>query len=232
MVYATVVGGASMSADPISLLRGAGGGAVGGNADEFRANQIAIRDAARHFIEFTLCEEGQRLWTYKPGTPGGPEKFALRRLPIRRDFYPSTQPAIAVKYQIHQPFTADPLGDASVDPYELAKEFIYYRRWTGDHFGAMRDIVKAMCLDSGEELRAAWKTCNAAKGADRERIRRQMAALPQIQLLNKSTGKLDSVPLNWRTAPDFRRNYEPLDTMREWTAAFRRQYREVANRNG
>jgi len=36
------------------------------------------------------------------------------------------------------------------------------------------------------------------------------------------------VPLTWRTAPDIRRNYDALEYMRQWTAAFRKQYEEVA----
>jgi ABC-type Fe3+ transport system substrate-binding protein len=76
MAYVTPAGGSSVTADPVSLLRGA----------PHRA--LAVR-----FIEFLLGEEGQRLWNYRVGTPGGPHRFALRRLPIRRDFYPSEDPA-------------------------------------------------------------------------------------------------------------------------------------------
>ncbi|MCS7032673.1 MAG: ABC transporter substrate-binding protein, partial [Phycisphaerae bacterium] len=148
MVYATVVGGASMSCDPISLLRGA-----------------PNRDLAVRFIEFVLSEDGQRLWAYRPGTPGGPEKFALRRLPIRRDFYPSRNPAVQASFERHRPFTSDDLGDPTVDPYELSQKFVYYRRWTGDHFSVMRDLVKAMCLDSGDELRRAWRVAAGDPGA-------------------------------------------------------------------
>lgn len=209
MVYATVVGGSSQSCDPISLLRGA-----------------ENRDVAVRFIEFVLSEEGQRLWTYKPGTPGGPEKFALRRLPIRRDFYPSTQPAVQAAYENRKSFTADPLGDPTVDPYELSKQFVYYRRWTGDHFSVLRDLVKAMALDSGEELRDAWK--QLMKSPD-DAAMKKMQALPTVSLFNKTANRMDEVPLTWRTAPDIRRNYDALDYMREWTAAFRKQYAEVAD---
>src|SRR5439155_26342034 len=80
MAYLTPEGGSSVSCDPISLLRGAGGGADTAEARQER-RQIAIR-----FIEFVLSEDGQKLWTYKPGeraSAGGPEKYALLRLPIR-----------------------------------------------------------------------------------------------------------------------------------------------------
>ena len=56
MQYVTPEGGSSVSADPISLLRGA-----------------PHRELAVRFIEFVLAPEGQRLWTYAPGTRGGPQ---------------------------------------------------------------------------------------------------------------------------------------------------------------
>ncbi|HRK30892.1 MAG TPA: extracellular solute-binding protein, partial [Tepidisphaeraceae bacterium] len=209
MIYATVVGGASMSCDPISLLRGA------------RNRETAVR-----FIEFVLSEPGQRLWTYTPGSPGGPEKFALRRLPIRRDFYPSPNPTLHARYEAHRPHAADDLGDPSVDPYELAKQFTYYRRWTGDHFSVMRDLVKAMCLDSGEELREAWKRVMADPSPAG---RAALSRLPTVELFSAATQQTEQIPLNWRTAPDIRRNVDQLQYMRRWTAAFRQQYREVAS---
>lgn len=68
--YLSPVGGTVSSVDPIALLRGA-----------------PNRPAAEAFIDFALSMEGQKLWNFKPGTEGGPERFALRRLPVRKDFY-------------------------------------------------------------------------------------------------------------------------------------------------
>jgi ABC-type Fe3+ transport system substrate-binding protein len=44
-------------------------------------------ELARHFVEFLLSSEGQRIWVLKPGVPGGPRYRALRRMPIRRSVY-------------------------------------------------------------------------------------------------------------------------------------------------
>jgi iron(III) transport system substrate-binding protein len=101
-----------------------------------RSACCAARSTARRpcgSSSFVLGEAGQRLWTYRPGTPGGPEKFALRRLPIRRDFYPP--------WTNHLAFAADDLSAPTVNPYELAKNFTYYSRWTGRHFGILRDLI-------------------------------------------------------------------------------------------
>lgn len=196
MVYRTPEGGSSVSADPISLLRGA-----------------PHREVAVEFIEYVLSASGQKLWNYRPGTPGGPEKFALRRLPIRRDFYPSEVPEFQEGYERHRPHTSDPLGDPTVNPYALAETFEYRSRWTGRHFGIHRLLIRAMCLDSGEELRAAWNAIQAAGG---ER------AVPEAM------AEFEKLPpgLNWTSAlgPEYGTDRQ-MEFMREWVIFFRRQYR-------
>ena len=206
MVFVTPVGGTSVSCDPIGLLRGA-----------------PHREIALRFIEYVLGEDGQRLWTYLPGTPGGPERYALRRLPVRRDFYPSTVPAFEAAYERHRRYAADDLGSPSVDPYQVAQHFTYYPRWTARHFGVQREIIRAMALDSGDDLRAAGGRLRRT-GGDAALMR----ALPSVALTNRRTGKTETVPLTWRTAPDFHENYDPLEYLRKWTAAFRAAYRGVA----
>ena len=63
-------GGSIPTADVIAMLRGA-----------------PNPEAASLFIEYVLSLEGQRLWSFKVGAPGGPSRYALRRPPIRRELY-------------------------------------------------------------------------------------------------------------------------------------------------
>ena len=84
-----------MGVDPIGLLRGA-----------------RNKEAAEMFIAFVLSPEGQKLWNFKVGAPGGPVKYALRRLPVRKELY---APAFAQ-------FRSDP----DAQPYEEAKNFHYH----------------------------------------------------------------------------------------------------------
>lgn len=201
MGYVTPRGGSSISADPISLLRGA----------EHRA--LAV-----DFILFVLGEEGQRLWNQRPGTPGGPQRFALRRLPIRRDFFPSDDPVFQAAYASRAAFTADDLAAPEVNPYALASEFEYEPRWTARHFGVQRDIVKAMCLDAFDDLRDAWQAIleNGGPEANPEAMA-AFEALPDRP-----------EPLTWSSAPDIPRRHERMDYLREWTAFFRASYRRAA----
>ncbi len=212
MTYVTPIGGSSVSADPISLLRGA-----------------PHREVAVAFIRFCLSEEGQRLWVYQPGSPGGPEKFALRRLPIRADFYPSTRPAINVKAAEHARYAVDAIADPSVNPYELAKAFVYHSRWTSRHFGVQRDLVRAMCMDSGDELRAAWNAIRQAGGPKAVPAAfAQFQTMPTIRLENLQTGQMDDVPLTWSAVLTLRKEtYRPMDYTQAWTEAFRANYRKA-----
>jgi len=124
--YLTPEGGSSISVDPIAKLRGA-----------------ANSDMADAFIDFVLSPTGQKIWAFRPGTPGGPERTALRRLPIRKDTYAAANTRFA--------------SDPEVRPYDDDGGFEYVPAWTQRHFGAMRFIVRAMCIASHDELRDAWE---------------------------------------------------------------------------
>jgi ABC-type Fe3+ transport system substrate-binding protein len=201
MAYVTPPGGTSISADPISLLRGA----------EHR--ELAVR-----FMNFVLSEDGQRLWNYRPGTPGGPAKYALHRLPVRRDFYPASTAAGQATYLRHRVNTGDDLGDPGVNPYELGGQFNYEPRWTARHFGVQRDLIRAMCMDAGEELRAAWLAIIEHGGP---------AAQPEaMALLGRMPDRPE--PLTWAAAPEIGKRYNLIDVMREWTVFFRENYRRAA----
>jgi hypothetical protein len=123
--YVDVPGGSSFNADPIGLLRGA-----------------PNRELAREFIAFVLSPAGQKLWNWKVGAPGGPHKYALRRMPILPALY-------APEFQ---QFRSDP----SVEPYELARSFSYHEKWTGPLFKPIAFTIRVMCIDPHDELVTAW----------------------------------------------------------------------------
>ncbi len=191
MAFIAPIGGTSVTSDPISLLRGA-----------------EHRELAEHFIAFTLGVEGQRLWCQRPGTPGGPERYALWRLPIRRDFYPPGDRA-----QDLRPVTAFDLTADANNAFALATNFTFEARWTARHFGPHRDLIKAMCLDSGAELRAAWRTILAHGGPE---------AQPEaMRLLTRLPDQPE--PLTWSSVLAIVRRYDRQEYLLQWTDCFRRQ---------
>ena len=129
--FATARGETSLDADPIALLRGA-----------------PHRELAVRFIEFVLSEEGQKLWAFRRGAPGGPTTYTLRRLPILPRLY---DPAFAS-------FRADP----DENPYEETGAFAYHAAWTSQLFSAIALVVRTMCLDPDVELARAWDALGRA----------------------------------------------------------------------
>ena len=130
--YVNAEGGTSVGVDPIGLLRGAPHPEVG-----------------KAFIAFVLSPEGQKLWNWKVGTPGGPGHYALRRMPILPELYET-------KYQAER-------TDPEIFPYEMARQFTYHDAWTGSLFRPQAFIIRVMCIDTHHELTAAWKALIDAK---------------------------------------------------------------------
>ena len=100
-------------------------------------------DVAKEFIAFLMSLDGQKLWNWKLGTPGGPQRYALRRLPVLPQLY-------APEFL---PLRSDP----EVNPYELAKTFTYHEAWTGRLFRPIAFIFRVMCIDPHDELAEAWR---------------------------------------------------------------------------
>ncbi len=128
--------GAGVSGDPVMLLRGA-----------------PHRKTAEAFLDYLLSAEGQKIFSFRPGMPDGPEKYALRRSPVRRDVY-------ADKFK---PFRSDP----DYNPYEAGSDFIYRSEWTGRYFNLLRQTIKLVMLEARPELAAAQKAIADAGGADK-----------------------------------------------------------------
>jgi ABC-type Fe3+ transport system substrate-binding protein len=111
---------------------------------------------ARRFIEFCLSEEGQALWQLPPkdsaagagnpfgegGSVFGPERYALRRLPVRQ-----------VMYERYMAHFVD-----KVNPFEVAAP-LPDRRWRS----AIDVMMGAFAVDTLDELREAWVVLHAAR---------------------------------------------------------------------
>lgn len=183
--------GTAVAADPIQLLRGA-----------------PNRRAAVAFIEFSLSREGQKLWMLKPGTPGGPRKYALRRPPVRRDLY-------------HDETLREYRSDPDYNPYLQIGTFVYRAEWTGRYFNLIRVLIKTLALDPMDELQAAWRAIVANGGPERNPA--AMAALA-------------AMPFSYERASEAARKLYPSEsvsladtvaTRRAWTEFAVKQYREA-----
>jgi iron(III) transport system substrate-binding protein len=187
--YTSVLGGTSVGADSIALLRGA-----------------PHPQVAKAFIDFVLQLEGQKLWDFRVGTPGGPGRYALRRLPIRREFY-------------QEPLRAY-MADREADPYRDAQAFEYHEAWTAPLFSAIRFLVRVMCIDSREELVSARQAIGSdpvespafQKLLDVSRVRYDIA-MQQIRDTLRSADRVKEVRLAEELTTYFRRQYREAEGM-------------------
>jgi len=186
MVFVTPRGGSAVSVDPIGLLRGA-----------------PNRKIAEMFIDFTLSPEGQKLWNYKVGAPGGPVRYALRRLPIRKDFY--------------VPETLEFRTDPDIEPYEDAKDFIYHAAWTSPLFKTIAFTIRVAFLDTHDELAAAWKALIAADFPPEA-----MAKFSDLSAVSYQTAQEVIRP-----ALSHADRLREVQLAKELSNHFRRQYREA-----
>ncbi len=186
LVYIAPVGGSSVSADPIGMLRGA-----------------PHEKTARAFIDFVFSVRGQRLWNYRVGEPDGPETYALRRLPIRRDCYSPEERA-------H-------MSDPEADPFGLTENFQYHPEWTGRLFSLSRVLIRVMVIDCHAELQEAWGEILRAGGP---------RACPAAMAF------FAELPFSYREAGDAAREIQHPErrviACRKWAVFFRDRYREAA----
>jgi hypothetical protein len=185
--FVTARGETSINPDPIALLRGA-----------------PHRELAIEFIEFVLSDEGQKLWSFRRGVPGGPERYPLRRLPIVPRLYDHAFDA----------YRADP----EERPYEEARDFVYHRAWTGPLFSALNFVVRVMCVDPERELQDAYAAlAQAGFPPEATALFDDVSAVDYATVAGPLRSALQSA--------------DPMDEAR-WSirlvAGFRAQYRRVA----
>jgi ABC-type Fe3+ transport system substrate-binding protein len=179
-------GGTSIDADAIALMRGA-----------------PHRELAREFIDFVLSREGQKLWNFKVGAPGGPERYALRRLPVLPELY-------APEYDT---FRSDP-GE---HPFEQARAFVYHPGWTGPLLRSLSFVVRVMCVDTEHDLSEAYRALfshgfppRATAAFDDVELVGYAAATGPIRAALGSGNPLDEVALGNRLVGALRAQYRAV----------------------
>jgi iron(III) transport system substrate-binding protein len=187
--YVSPDGGSAYSVDPIALLRGA-----------------PHRPVAVAFMEYVLSLDGQKLWNFRTGTPGGPEHFALRRLPVRRDFYSNEE---------WRTYRSDP----DVNPYSQRDVLIHHDEWTLPLFVEMEFIIRIMDVDTHQELAEAWKAIIAAPEPQRARalaVLQDLSSVDYDQALGRITKTIGS-----------KNKVEVVDLARDLGEGFRGNYRRA-----
>ncbi len=193
--YLTPIGGSTVSVDPIGMFRGA-----------------PHATAARLFIRYVLSLDGQKLWNFRVGAPGGPRKFALRRLPIRPELFGEA-------YREYR-------TDADIDPYRDSGGFVYRGAWTGPLFNELRFIIRVAFIDVNTELKAAWSSLiEAGMPADAMAVFSNLEKISFDRARNEigeamnAADPLERVGMARRLANHFRRQYKEAQRLAETTSS-------------
>jgi len=185
--FALPEGGSAMDSDPVALLRGA-----------------PSPDLAKLFIDFLLDPEGQAVWSYKLGVPGGPERYALRRTPILPLMF--------------EPERRSKLSDPDDNPYVAARSFTYHAAWTGPLFRALSFVIRVMCVDTEVELHEATAALAASPHPERAR-----AVFDDVSLVSYAVVKREIAPALASGDP-----LREVALQNRLVSALRRQYEHVS----
>ncbi len=96
---------------------------------------------ARHFIDFVMGEDGQKLWFLPRGHPEGPQEYSIERMSVRPDFYQ--------RYR--------GISNIEFSPFELRQSFRYDPKLARDRREVVAALAGALLVDTQSELRAAWR---------------------------------------------------------------------------
>lgn len=188
-------GGTVPTADVVAMLRGAPN------------PQLALA-----FIEYTLSVEGQKLWAFKIGTPGGPIRHALRRLPIRKDLYTNE--------------FYDYRSNPDLNAYKDVGDFVYHAEWSTPVFKVLRFLIKVAFIDTHKELVRAWKEIIDAQAEGRtEDAQRALAVFQNFDIISyrnvmdnikptlSSSDVLDVIKLQGSLTHHFRKQYSEAENL-------------------
>ncbi len=123
LTYVMPEGESVINADGIAILR--------------NAPNVSL---ARTFVDYVLSE-GQKLWAFRPGAPGGPARYALCRYPVDSTLYTLPLDRLTV----------------TENPFAAAPALEYDERLAGKRWSILGDVVAAFVITPHDELKECWK---------------------------------------------------------------------------
>lgn len=141
--------------------------------------------AAQAFVEFVLGEDGQRLWYQPRGSAGGPRDYDLERLPVMPSIYKSGAPTNTV-----------------LNPFATSGDFIYDGKKGGARWRLLNDLMRAVWVDTHEELWDARSAilaagCDADLGAALCTPPMSEAELLDLAKKNMTSDELNDLRIKW-----------------------------------
>lgn len=193
-----------INTDPVSILKGA-----------------PHLDVAREFVTFVMSRRGQRLWSLRQGTPGGPAETTLCRYAVLPEVY--TDDAQYLATGLKSPFDAPPNTW-----YQQDKE--------DARINILPAYLEKMMVENKRQLTEAWKAVIEA-GAPEDLVARLTAPLvSEEEMLRLArevwadvavTETMTSEEKQAVEAEQDRRKRLRSDLKLQWSEGFRTRYAEV-----
>jgi iron(III) transport system substrate-binding protein len=118
-------------------------------------------EIARAFVDFVMSEKGQKLWMLKAGTPGGPEKYSLLRMPVLPSLYDK-------KYAEE--------SSIRMNPFAFTESFTHDEIKASDRREVVADLMTALMIQPQAELRACWRAVQ--RSTRRDALMAEMTRVP------------------------------------------------------
>jgi ABC-type Fe3+ transport system substrate-binding protein len=166
---------------------------------------IAILKGAAHletaqmFLDFVMSEEGQKLWMLKAGSPGGPAKYNLMRMPVLPKTYDDCPPSESC---------------ITLNPFKFQGSGFHDAEKGTSRRGLVADLMKSLLIQPHNELVDCWKAVQ--KNPEREGLTVRMTELPVTE-----ADALDLARTKWEDQV-FR-----SQTMTEWVHFALKKYQQV-----
>jgi ABC-type Fe3+ transport system substrate-binding protein len=135
-------------------------------------------ELARHFLEFVLSSEGQRLWMLPKGTPGGSTRNVINRM--------SVVPALYNELAGTTPILSN--------PFQMKSDFVYSQQLSSKRRAILSVIIAAWMIDTHDLLAPAWQALHSATAlklpdTEQQSLLAELTAPPctEVELLQLAT---------------------------------------------
>ncbi len=150
---------------------------------------------AEAFLRFAMSEAGQKLWMWRVGSTGGPQKYQLNRFSVLPQLYDFSTQDTAVQ----------------LNPFSWQSGFVYDAKLGAARWAIVNDLIGALVIDQKDALTRAWEA--ALERGLTEQEWQRLAAMPVTE-----AEALELAKTKWQDAAF--RNQKVL----EWTQFARAKY--------
>ena len=193
LTYVSPVGQTTFGPDPIGILK-----------------NPPHRELAQRFVDFVMSPRGQALWALPAGSPDGPVRNALGRVPIRRDVF-----------KIYK----GQMVPNTINFYEQPSTMIVSKEMSKVNFGILRQLVVSAAVDNIDSMRKARRRLNQLQ-ADPSAREQYQAALADFNALPEDVSTIEKMNATAGRMNDLVEMYKITVAWRDF---FKRKYMTIAN---